>query len=73
MKNFLQAMVAAKMSPVNLFLVKNCVSKTDVVRQGYEHLCISQKLPLFPNVVVKHSDIVKKSKAKGKVLLCQSG
>ena len=62
MKHFLQAMVAAKMSPVNLFLVKNCVTKDDLKTQGYLHLCIN-KLPLFPNVVVKHSDISKKSKA----------
>lgn len=60
------------MNPVNLFLVKNCASRADITKQGYSHLCV-QKLPLFPNIVMKHSDLVKESKATSKLLLCQAG
>jgi hypothetical protein len=40
---------------------------------GYSHLRISGKLSLFPNIVVKASDLTKGSKAKERILLCQAG
>ena len=55
-------MVKHKMNPVNLFLVKNCSSKADIVKQGFAHLCV-KKLPLFPNIMLKASDLAPKGKA----------
>lgn len=65
-------MVQHKMSPVNLFLVKQCTTRADIDKQGFGHLCV-QKLPLFPNIVIRHSDVQKKSKSQSKLLLCASG
>ena len=33
-------MVEKKMNPINLFIVKNSEKKSDIERQGYNHLCI---------------------------------
>ena len=68
MNQFLQTMVEKKMNPINLFIVKNSEKKSDIERQGYNHLCIKQKLPQYPNIILKDSDF--RLKAKSKVLMC---
>lgn len=61
-------MVQKKMNPINLFIVKNSANKTEIVKQGYSHLCIKVKLPQYANIILKDSDF--KLKAKSKVLIC---
>jgi hypothetical protein len=73
MSNFLLTMVEHQMNPVNLFIVKNSLTHAEITAQGFSHLC-TKKLPQFPNIIVKASDLApnsqKKSKTKFKVLLC---
>jgi hypothetical protein len=51
------------MKPFAVFIVPRIEKKQDVIDKGYGHLCISGKLPLFPNIMLKATDFDKSDKS----------
>ena len=61
------------MKPFAVYIVKNASSKKQIAQSAYSHLLFESKLPQFPNIVLKKSDLVAKSKKNGfKLLLSHS-
>ena len=73
MTKFLQVLVQHQMKPFAVYIVKNASSKKQISEGAYSHLLFESKLPQFPNIVVKKSDLATKAKGKKfKLLLCRS-
>ena len=61
------------MKPFAIYIVKNASSKKQIAGGTYSHLLFESKLPQFPNIIVKKSDLVAKTKKNNfKLLLCHS-
>ena len=61
------------MKPFAVYIVKNASSKKQIADGAYSHLLFESKLPQFPNIILKKSDLTSKSKNKNfKLLLCRS-
>lgn len=61
------------MKPFAVFLLPKIGSKQHIIDKGYGHLCMSGKLPLFPNIMLKAIDLDKKDKSsRMRILLCES-
>ena len=73
MIKFLQVIVSHEMKPFTVFLVRKTSTRAEIEKGPYKHLLFEKKLPLFPNIVVKRTDLEPKVKGKKfKILLCQS-
>ena len=72
MNKFLQVLMEHKMKPFAVFLVRNTATRAIIEAGAYKHL-IFNKLPLFPNIIVKRTDLEPKvKKKKFKLMLCRS-
>ena len=73
MFKLLNCLISEQMKPFAVFLLPRIDSKQDIIDKGYSHLCLTGKLPLFPNIMLKATDFDKKDKASCmRVLLCES-
>ena len=73
MFKLLNCLITEQMKPFAVFLVPRIESKQDVIDKGYGHLCISGKLPLFPNIMLKATDLNKSDKSSTmRIFLCES-
>ena len=73
MFKLLNCLISEQMKPFAVFIIPRIERKQDVIDKGYGHLCISGKLPLFPNIMLKATDFDKNDKSSSmRVLLCES-
>ena len=40
-----------QVKPFCLYLIQDCETRKQIQTQGYSHLCLDGKLPLFPNIM----------------------
>ena len=71
MLRFLQCLIKHKMKPFSVYPIRNSATQSAIAEQGYGHLCFSDKLPLFPNIMVKGSDWGQQTSSE-RILLCNS-
>ena len=57
-----------QVKPFCLFLIQDCETRKQIQAQGYSHLCLDGKLPLFPNIMSRGAE-QGNAKAKDRILL----
>jgi len=57
MFRFLNCLLNENVKPFSVNLLRKCTSREQIIANGYAHLLLENKLPLFPNIVIKGKDI----------------